>query len=123
MFLGKRGIKDSGEVILVLMPGLRGNQMWSRTEGKHDVVKSSAGLLVSRCCSIKSVWMSSVTSHRVHHTLRHASAKATKTSGSTGAKIISQTNVMSLHFLELLMSISTFFGGIISTQFDTSGDK
>lgn len=43
----------------VLMPGLRGKHMCRRAEGKHEVVKSSVGLLVSHYCSIETVWMGS----------------------------------------------------------------
>ncbi len=37
-------------------------QTWTRTEGKHEVVKSTVGLLASHCCSITSQWMGTVTS-------------------------------------------------------------
>lgn len=46
----------------VQTPGLRGKQMWSRTRGKHEVVKSTVGLRVSHCCSIKAAWTYAVTS-------------------------------------------------------------
>lgn len=77
------------------MSGLRRKQIWSRTEGKHGIVKQCVELLVSHCCSIKFERMSTVTSHHVYHAAILRTAKTTS-SGSTYVNRKGQTFTASL---------------------------
>lgn len=81
---------------VMLMPGLRRKQIWSRTEGKHGIVKQCVELLVSHCCSIKFERMSTVTSHHVYHAAILRTAKTTSTTGSTYVNRKGQTFAASL---------------------------
>lgn len=89
LFLGNNERQQRGKV----KPAFGSKQTWSRTEGKHGIVKQSVGLLVSHYCSIVSVWMSTISSHHLHHT---RTARNTSTSRSTHVSGNGETESLTL---------------------------